>query len=199
MALPLPEQQFLAAVVGHRAGSAKSLTKAAANPELVAAFEAALAGWCDRVDAALRDSTLEGKDAEDAGAAAWLGACCWLRRLMFTARQQRFWGSQLLPHSFADGWHERHASHSLQALRPSWSTGARGLCGLTPSLSSWPAQSIALLLPCALPRPCRRAGAGAAWSCSWPMRQPRPRTRSSTSARWRAAWSASTQVGAGGA
>lgn len=67
--LPLPEQQFLAAVVGHRAGSAKSLTKAAANPELVAAFEAALTGWCDSVEAALRSSTLEGKDGEDAGAA----------------------------------------------------------------------------------------------------------------------------------
>ncbi len=69
MALPLPEQQFLAAVVGHRAGSAKSLTKAAANPELVAAFAASLTGWCDSVEAALRAGTLEGKDAEDAGAA----------------------------------------------------------------------------------------------------------------------------------
>lgn len=67
VALPLPEQQYLAAVLGHHAGSTKSLTKAAANPELVAAFAAALAGWCDSVDAALRGGALEGKDAEDAG------------------------------------------------------------------------------------------------------------------------------------
>ena len=70
VALPLPEQQFLSAVVGHRPGSIKSLTKAAANPLLVAAFAAALSSWSDSVEAALREGVLEGKDAEDAGVTA---------------------------------------------------------------------------------------------------------------------------------
>ena len=81
VALPLPEQQYLAAVVGHRAGSTKSLTKAAANPELVAAFSAALAGWCDSVEAALREAALEGKDAEDAGG-CWGCWGCWRKGVM---------------------------------------------------------------------------------------------------------------------
>lgn len=66
--LALPEPKLLSAVVGHR--GLKSLTRAAADPTLVAAFSAALEGWCAAVDGALAEGALEGKDAEDAG------GCC---------------------------------------------------------------------------------------------------------------------------
>ena len=66
-ALPLPDARYLGAVTGHRAGSTKSLTRAAADPELVAAFAAALAEWCAAVEGALCENEASGKDAEDAG------------------------------------------------------------------------------------------------------------------------------------
>lgn len=68
-ALPLPPAEMLSSVVGHR-GTAKSLTRAAADTELVARFSALLAGWCDTLEAALAagGAAMAGKDAEDAGA-----------------------------------------------------------------------------------------------------------------------------------
>lgn len=69
-ALGLPDPQLLATVLGHR-GSSKSLTRAAANADLVARFSAVLAGWCGAVETALTEgeAAMGGKDAEDAGAA----------------------------------------------------------------------------------------------------------------------------------
>lgn len=66
-ALPLPEPQYLAAVTGHRAGSTKSLSRAAADPELVPHFAAALTQWCATVEQALDTGEQGSKDAEDAG------------------------------------------------------------------------------------------------------------------------------------
>jgi hypothetical protein len=76
VALPLPEPRHLAAALG-RGGSAKSLTRAAANPELVAHFAAALGGWCDALEGALNDgaAAAAGKGGEDAGELL----CCWGR------------------------------------------------------------------------------------------------------------------------
>lgn len=71
--LELPPAELLAGVVGHR-GTAKSLTRAAADPELVARFTAVLSGWCGTVEAALAEGAAAGKDAEDAGARAGLVA-----------------------------------------------------------------------------------------------------------------------------
>lgn len=73
--LALPEPKLLAAVVGHR--GPKSLTRAAADPSLVAAFSAALEGWCSTVEGALAEGELEGKDAEDAGGCWALGSVGW--------------------------------------------------------------------------------------------------------------------------
>ncbi|KAL4452763.1 hypothetical protein ABPG75_008425, partial [Micractinium tetrahymenae] len=67
-ALPLPPPELLSSVVGHR-GTAKSLTRAAADAELVARFSAVLAGWCGTIEAVLAEgeAAMAGKDAEDAG------------------------------------------------------------------------------------------------------------------------------------
>lgn len=71
MTLQLPEQRLLSSVVAHR--GPKSLTRAAADLDLVAAFSAALAGWCSALEGLLADSELGGKDAEDAGECC---CCC---------------------------------------------------------------------------------------------------------------------------
>ncbi|PSC73956.1 flagellar outer dynein arm heavy chain gamma [Micractinium conductrix] len=76
--LELPPAELLAGVVGHR-GTAKSLTRAAADPELVARFTAVLSGWCGTVEAALAEGAAAGKDAEDAGPEADLDY--WRRRM----------------------------------------------------------------------------------------------------------------------
>lgn len=67
--MPLPPAELLSLVVGHR-GTAKSLTSAAADTELVARFTAVLTGWCSTVEAVLAagEAAIAGKDAEDAGA-----------------------------------------------------------------------------------------------------------------------------------
>lgn len=72
--LQLPEQRLLSSVVAHR--GPKSLTRAAADLDLVAAFSAALAGWCSALEGLLADSELAGKDAEDAGECCCCRGCC---------------------------------------------------------------------------------------------------------------------------
>lgn len=68
-ALPLPPAELLASVMGP-SGTAKSLSQAAADPELVARFSALLASWCATLEAVLAagEAAMAGKDAEDAGA-----------------------------------------------------------------------------------------------------------------------------------
>ena len=67
MELPLPEQRFLAAVVGHR--GPKSLTRAVADQELVAALSTTLEGWCSAVEAALAEGRVAVLDRAYAAAA----------------------------------------------------------------------------------------------------------------------------------
>ncbi|KAI3432720.1 hypothetical protein D9Q98_004263 [Chlorella vulgaris] len=69
LALPLPEARLLAAAMGGSRGGTKSLTKAAANEELVAEFAAVLAGWCVSLEGALKEGREGGEGVGDVAAA----------------------------------------------------------------------------------------------------------------------------------
>jgi hypothetical protein len=82
LALPLPDARLLAAAMGGGRGGTKSLTKAAANEELVAEFAAVLAGWCVSLEGALKEGREGGeaggdvaaaKHGDDAGGWLWCG------------------------------------------------------------------------------------------------------------------------------